>query len=70
MNLYALDTAVTMDEVADLKNACERPGEEIEQIERCDRSEIFEDGIDPENAEDAGARDDEDHREQTFTEPA
>ena len=53
---------VDYDKVYDFRNRSDRPGENIEQIERLYGAEMGENRVDPENTEDTGAHDDDDCR--------
>lgn len=61
---------VAIQEVHDLRRTGDEPGERIEQIQRTDRAEMGEDGVDPDHSEHARAEKDEDHRHKALADAA
>ena len=59
-----------MAEVENFEDRRERPGADIEQIERGNCVEISEDGVDPRDAEEAGAGDNDERGNNRFAETA
>ena len=62
--------SIAVPEVQSFCNGSDNPGEAVKHIEGCDRMEPCEDGIDPDHAEDAGAQDHDDHRDNAFSDSA
>lgn len=62
--------SIAVPEVQSFCNGSDNPGEAVKHIEGCDRMEPCEDGVDPDHAEDAGAQDHDDHRDNAFSDSA
>ncbi len=61
---------IAIQKVCDLRRAREYPRERIEHIERGDRMEVGEHGVDPRHAEHARAEEHEDHRHEALSKAA
>lgn len=61
---------IAIQKVCDLRRAREYPRERIEHIERADRMEVGEHGVDPRHAEHARAEEHEDHRHEALSKAA
>ena len=55
-----------MQEVNDLCNGCNGPGENIKQIQRRDRLKVCKYSVDPDNTEYAGSHDNDEHGGKAF----
>ena len=55
-----------MQEVNDLCNGCNGPGENIKQIQRRDRLKVGKYSVDPDNTEYAGSHDNDEHGGKAF----
>ena len=58
--------SVYMQEVNDLCNGCNGPGENIKQIQRRDRLKVGKYSVDPDNTEYAGSHDNDEHGGKAF----
>lgn len=59
-----------MQEIDDLADGGQRPGEDVQEIQRGDRAEVGEHRIDPQDAEQTGARNNDRCRDDGFPESA
>ena len=57
---------VNMQEINDLCNGCNGPGENIKQIQGRDRLKVGKYSVDPDNTEYTGSHDNDEHGNQTF----